>query len=84
MDQASALYLDDECKGVMGNRDLYEYLAKVCDDCANVYRSHELGQKCRQECFFNKDFVQCALSIERRAEMENLNRAMSIIRAGRK
>ncbi|XP_068232488.1 molt-inhibiting hormone-like [Palaemon carinicauda] len=84
VDQTSARYLDDECRGVMGNRDLYEYIVRICDDCENIFRKNSIGAKCRKNCFYNLDFMWCVHATERTDEIEHLNRAMSVIRVGRK
>nr|ACS35348.1 vitellogenesis-inhibiting hormone [Rimicaris kairei] len=76
--------LDTECPGVMGNRDLYEKVVRVCDDCSNIFRENDVGTRCRKECFFNVDFLWCVYATERHGDVEQLNRWMSILRAGRK
>nr|QOI58734.1 gonad-inhibiting hormone precursor [Lysmata vittata] len=83
-DETSARFLDDECKGVMGNRDLYEKVVRICDDCDNIFRLNNIGHKCRKNCFYNMDFLWCVYATERREELDQLNRSMSILRAGRK
>nr|QOI58508.1 gonad-inhibiting hormone precursor [Lysmata vittata] len=80
----SARYLDDECPGVMGNRDLYEKVARVCDDCSNIFRKNDVGARCRKDCFYNEDFLWCVYATERYDDVEQLNRWMSILKAGRK
>ncbi|XP_066982368.1 molt-inhibiting hormone-like [Macrobrachium rosenbergii] len=80
----SARYLDDECPGVMGNRDLYEKVVRVCDDCSNIFRMNDMGTRCRKDCFYNVDFLWCVYATERHGDVDQLNRWMSILRAGRK
>nr|ANQ38670.1 MIH/VIH1 preproprotein [Chorismus antarcticus] len=80
----SARYLDDECPGVMGNRDLYEKVVRVCDDCSNIFRMNDVGSRCKKDCFYNEDFLWCVYATERHGEVDQLNRWMSILKAGRK
>nr|ARN17964.1 MIH/VIH precursor [Caridion steveni] len=80
----TARYIDDECPGVMGNRDLYEKVVRVCDDCSNIFRMNDVGTRCRKDCFYNVDFLWCVYATERHGDVEQLNRWMSILRAGRK
>ncbi|KAK7014125.1 hypothetical protein SK128_028369, partial [Halocaridina rubra] len=80
----SARYLDDECPGVMGNRDLYEKVVRICDDCSNIFRMNDVGSRCRENCFYNVDFLWCVYATERHGEIDQLNRWMSILKAGRK
>nr|ANQ38671.1 MIH/VIH2 preproprotein [Chorismus antarcticus] len=84
VDQTSARFLDDECRGVMGNRDLYEKVARVCDDCVNIFRNSNVGPKCRTNCFYNEDFLWCVIATQRKNDLDQMNRSMSILRAGRK
>lgn len=81
---ASARFIDDECVGAMGNRNIYEKVARVCDDCSNIFRLPNVGESCRRNCFYNEDFLWCIMASERHAEVEQFNRWISILKAGRK
>nr|AAK58133.2 prepro-gonad-inhibiting hormone [Nephrops norvegicus]QBX89053.1 molt inhibiting hormone [Nephrops norvegicus] len=82
--QASAWFTNDECPGVMGNRDLYEKVAWVCNDCANIFRINDVGVKCKKDCFHNMDFLWCVYATERHGEIDQFRKWISILRAGRK
>lgn len=45
--QVSGMFIDEDCPGMMGNRDIYEKVVWVCDDCANIFRNNDVGQRCR-------------------------------------
>lgn len=38
---------EEECRDIAGNRDLFEEVARVCNDCQNIFRSSKIGDACR-------------------------------------
>lgn len=47
VEQSSARFSFEECPGMMGNRDVYDKVEQVCDDCYNIFRNEELAVNCR-------------------------------------
>ncbi|XP_071548133.1 gonad-inhibiting hormone-like [Panulirus ornatus] len=82
--ETSARFIDHECVGAMGNRDIYEKVVWVCDDCANIFRNNNVGESCKKNCFYNMDFQWCVYATERHGDMEHFKRWVSILSAGRK
>nr|XP_045589407.1 molt-inhibiting hormone-like [Procambarus clarkii] len=82
--QAKGLFVDDECAGVAGNRDIYQKVLWVCQDCSNIFRNHDVEVKCRKDCFYNSDFLWCVYASERHQDLEQFKRWISILRGARK
>lgn len=49
-DTTSASFIDGTCRGVMGNRDIYKKVVRVCEDCTNIFRLPGLDGMCRYPC----------------------------------
>ncbi|XP_042887189.1 molt-inhibiting hormone-like [Penaeus japonicus] len=80
---SSASILDSNCRGAMGNRDIYTKVERVCEDCTNLYRLPQLDGLCRNRCFNNQWFLLCLKATERQDELENFRLWISILNAGR-
>ncbi|XP_071548136.1 molt-inhibiting hormone-like [Panulirus ornatus] len=83
MGQCSARFSFNECPGIFGNRDAYDKVEQVCDDCYNLFRDEELSGKCRANCFLNNYFFVCLFAMERESELKDFSRRLSILNAGR-
>ncbi|XP_042887188.1 molt-inhibiting hormone-like [Penaeus japonicus] len=80
---SSANILYSSCRGVMGNRDIYSKVERVCNDCTNLYRLPQLDGLCRNRCFNNQWFLLCLNSAKREDELNNFRLWISILNAGR-
>nr|ARN17954.1 CHH1 precursor [Crangon crangon] len=49
---------DPTCRGIY-DRELFEKLDRVCDDCYNLYRKAYVDVNCRSNCYGNYVFRQC-------------------------
>ncbi|ROT81029.1 molt-inhibiting hormone [Penaeus vannamei] len=80
-DTASALFMDGSCRGLMGNRDIYKKVVRVCEDCTNIFRLPGLDGLCRNRCFYNEWFLVCLKAANREGEIENFRVWVSILSA---
>nr|BAE78493.1 crustacean hyperglycemic hormone [Penaeus japonicus] len=53
---------DHSCKGIY-NRQLFKDLARVCEDCYNLYRKPYVATECKNNCFVNPKFGHCVASL---------------------
>ncbi|XP_047482684.1 molt-inhibiting hormone [Penaeus indicus] len=81
-DTASASFIDGTCRGVMGNRDIYKKVVRVCEDCTNIFRLPGLDGMCRDRCFYNEWFLICLKAANREDEIEKFKVWISILNAG--
>nr|XP_027236903.1 molt-inhibiting hormone-like [Penaeus vannamei] len=81
-DSASASFIDGSCRGVMGNREIYKKVVRVCEDCTNIFRLPGLDVMCRDRCFHNEWFLLCLNAANREDEIENFKVWISILSAG--
>nr|ANQ38667.1 CHH preproprotein [Thysanoessa inermis] len=64
---------DPSCKGFY-NREIFQKLNRVCDDCYNLYRDASVGVKCKSDCFGNPVFEQCLYDLLRQNEAEDFSK----------
>ncbi|XP_071548134.1 molt-inhibiting hormone-like [Panulirus ornatus] len=84
VEQSSARYVFNECPGIIGNRDLYSKVERVCRDCYNLFRDDMLEVSCRKDCFVSRKFGFCLVALFRSHEHKDFHRWISILNAGRK
>nr|AAL33882.1 gonad-inhibiting hormone [Metapenaeus ensis] len=82
VDESSAFSIDYTCTGAMGNRDIYNKVSRVCDDCANIYRLPGLDGMCRNRCFNNFWFMICLRAAKREDEIDKFRVWISILNPG--
>ncbi|XP_044740704.1 ion transport peptide-like isoform X1 [Chrysoperla carnea] len=58
-----------QCKGVY-DRSLFARLDRICEDCYNLFREHQLHRLCREQCFTSDYFVGCVQSLQLDDELE--------------
>ncbi|KAA0185225.1 hypothetical protein HAZT_HAZT011679 [Hyalella azteca] len=73
---------DQECRDIAGNRDLYDEVARVCNDCQNLFRVSNIGPACRKNCFWNEEFKLCAEALQLSSELPELIRKIHVIKVG--
>nr|AWK57526.1 molt-inhibiting hormone-like 1 [Cherax quadricarinatus] len=44
--QSTARFIEDDCPGVVGNRNVHSMVMRVCEDCYNVFRHPEVAVGC--------------------------------------
>nr|O76534.1 RecName: Full=Probable molt-inhibiting hormone; AltName: Full=MEE-MIH; Flags: Precursor [Metapenaeus ensis]AAC27452.1 putative eyestalk molt-inhibiting hormone [Metapenaeus ensis] len=82
LDTASASYIENTCRGVMGNRDIYKKVVRVCEDCTNIFRLPGLDGMCRDRCFNNEWFLVCLKAANRDDELDKFKVWISILNPG--
>ncbi|XP_063887690.1 molt-inhibiting hormone-like [Scylla paramamosain] len=79
--RTAARMIDDECPNLIGNRDLYEKVDWICEDCANIFRKIRMGYRCRRNCFYNEEFTWCISATENTEHKKELMQWVAILRA---
>ncbi|KAG0710697.1 Crustacean hyperglycemic hormone [Chionoecetes opilio] len=57
-------YVDSSCQGLYSRR-VWDDLAYVCEDCANVFRKDGFQAKCRKGCFASDTFAHCLIVLDK-------------------
>nr|QPO25059.1 crustacean hyperglycemic hormone protein [Callinectes arcuatus] len=58
----------DSCKGYY-DRDTWNELSHVCEDCDNLYREFGFQEKCKRGCFASELFVTCLYALGKDVEI---------------
>ncbi|KAL7637774.1 UNVERIFIED_CONTAM: hypothetical protein RMT77_011386 [Armadillidium vulgare] len=72
------------CLGVLGNRDLYDDVSRICSDCQNVFRDKNVESKCRSDCFSTSYFETCIMALDLAEKISDYKLHASILKEGKK